>query len=65
MPGVTQKMLTQQLRELEHDGLVDRTVYPEVPPKVEYKVSQYGKTLEYILTAMSEWGIKHTTSGQV
>lgn len=60
MPGVTQKMLTQQLRELERDGLVDRKVYPEVPPKVEYKISDYGKTLEYILSAMAEWGSKHS-----
>ena len=57
--GITQKMLTQQLRELEADGLVSRKVYPEVPPKVEYAISQYGKTLEPVLTSMCEWGKKH------
>jgi DNA-binding HxlR family transcriptional regulator len=57
--GITQKMLTQQLREMEHDGLILRKVYPQVPPKVEYAVSVYGKTLQPLLTIMEEWGIKH------
>lgn len=59
MPGVTQKMLTQQLRELEADGLVQRTVYPVVPPKVEYSLTEYGKTLEPVLKAMATWGNSH------
>lgn len=59
MPGITQKMLTQQLRELEEDRLVIRKVYPEVPPKVEYKLSDYGRTLGPVLHAMSDWGRKH------
>ena len=57
--GITQKMLTQQLRELEEDGLVNRKVYPEVPPRVEYSITEYGRTLEPILKCMAEWGIKH------
>lgn len=54
--GVTQKMLTQQLRELERDGLVYREVYPEVPPKVEYSLTDKGRTLEPLLVLMCEWG---------
>ncbi|GAB4158153.1 MAG: helix-turn-helix domain-containing protein [Candidatus Dojkabacteria bacterium] len=57
--GVTQKMLTQQLRELEEDGLVVRTVYPEVPPRVEYSISDYGKTLAPVLDSMAAWGNRH------
>lgn len=52
----TPKMLTQQLRELEEDGLVIRTVYPVVPPKVEYELSDLGKSIRPILTAMYNWG---------
>lgn len=59
IPAATQKMLTQQLRELERDGIIDRKVYPVVPPKVEYTLSSYGKTLEPLLHAMCEWGRKH------
>lgn len=57
--GITQKMLTQQLRELEQDGLITRKVYPEVPPKVEYSLSSYGKSLKPVLIAMNDWGEKH------
>jgi DNA-binding HxlR family transcriptional regulator len=57
--GVTQKMLTQQLRELEKDGLVKRKVYPVIPPKVEYSISDYGKTLSPVLKSMAKWGEKH------
>ncbi|GIN71837.1 transcriptional regulator [Bacillus sp. J14TS2] len=60
MPGITQKMLTKQLRELEEEDIVERVVYPQVPPKVEYSVTEYGKGLEPILEAMHEWGTKHT-----
>ena len=56
MPGVTQKMLTQQLRELENDGLINRKVYAQVPPKVEYSLTEYGNTLKPILNAMCRWG---------
>lgn len=59
MPGITQKMLTKQLRELEEEDIIARVVYPQVPPKVEYSITSYGKTLEPILEAMHEWGTKH------
>lgn len=59
MPGITQKMLTQQLRELENDGIVKRIVYNQVPPKVEYELSEYGRSLEPILTALCNWGDQH------
>lgn len=60
LPGITQKMLTQQLRELEEEDIITRKVYPQVPPKVEYSITEYGKSLEPILDAMHEWGTKHT-----
>ena len=56
VPDATPKMLTQQLRELEGNGLVQRTVYPVVPPKVEYALTAKGVTLSPILEAMFEWG---------
>jgi|SRR5579884_949709 DNA-binding HxlR family transcriptional regulator len=59
IPGITQKMLTQQLRELEADGLINRKVYAQVPPKVEYTLTEYGESLEPILKLMCDWGIKH------
>jgi len=59
IPGVTQKMLVQQLRELENHGIVDRKVYAVVPPKVEYSLTEYGKTLAPILELMHQWGEKH------
>ncbi len=56
LPGITDKMLTQQLRELEADGLITRRVYPVVPPKVEYMLSAFGKTLEPVIAAIATWG---------
>jgi len=56
MPGVTQRMLTNQLRELEADGLIVRHVYAEVPPKVEYSLSPLGRTMEPVLCALKIWG---------
>ncbi len=56
MPGATDKMLAQQLRELEKDGLIRRTVYPVVPPKTEYSLTEFGKSLAPILDAMCNWG---------
>lgn len=54
--GITQKMLTQQLRELERYGLVHREVYSQVPPKVEYSLTTRGESLKPILDAMHDWG---------
>lgn len=56
IPGVTQKMLTQQLRELERDYLVLRQVYAEVPPRVEYSLTSKGESLRELLVFMCEWG---------
>lgn len=56
LPKITQKMLTQQLRELESDNLIIRKVYPEVPPKVEYSLTDMGETLIPILRMMCKWG---------
>lgn len=64
LPGITQKMLTSQLRELEDEDIITRKIYPQIPPKVEYSISEYGKTLEPILVAMHEWGTKHTQHKQ-
>ncbi|HSI66142.1 MAG TPA: helix-turn-helix domain-containing protein [Planococcus sp. (in: firmicutes)] len=60
MPGITQKMLTKQLRELEEEEIIQRVIYPQVPPKVEYSMTEYGRSLEPILEAMHEWGAKHS-----
>jgi DNA-binding HxlR family transcriptional regulator len=59
IPGITEKMLTQQLRELEADGIVARRVYPTVPPKVEYSLTEYGRSLKRALRAICDWGRKH------
>ncbi|MCH6268510.1 winged helix-turn-helix transcriptional regulator [Neobacillus citreus] len=56
MPGITQRMLVNQLRELEEDQIVHREVYPVVPPKVEYSLTEQGKSLMPILESMYEWG---------
>ncbi|MGH9497663.1 MAG: winged helix-turn-helix transcriptional regulator [Terriglobales bacterium] len=59
IPGMTKKMLTQHLRELEHDEIVHRKVYAVVPPKVEYSLTRHGESLKPILKLMSAWGDKH------
>lgn len=59
IPCVTQRMLTKQLRELESDGLVTRTVHAEVPPRVEYEMTKEGKTLKSILLSLQKWGSDH------
>jgi DNA-binding HxlR family transcriptional regulator len=62
--GCSQKVLTQQLKELEHDGIVQRQVYAEVPPRVEYSLSTYGRTLQPVLDALYAWGREHYMRGQ-
>lgn len=56
IPGATQRMLTNQLRELEADGVITRTVYAQVPPKVEYELTEFGRSLEPIVVQMRAWG---------
>ncbi len=59
LPGVSQRVLTQQLRELEADGVLHREVYPEVPPRVEYSLTDFGRTLREPLLALRDWGEQH------
>jgi len=59
LPSVTQRMLTNQLRELEADGLIDRRVFPEVPPRVEYSLTERGRSLRPVIMALKEWGDAH------
>ncbi|MEM8642891.1 MAG: helix-turn-helix domain-containing protein [Cyanobacteria bacterium P01_G01_bin.54] len=59
IPGISERMLTQQLRELEADGVVHREVYAQVPPKVEYSITAYGETLRPVSEALCRWGVKH------
>ncbi len=62
--GVTQKMLTQQLREMEDDKLIARKVYAVVPPKVEYSITEYGKSLNKVLSELNKWGEIHKKQTQ-
>jgi DNA-binding HxlR family transcriptional regulator len=55
-PNATHRMITLQLRELENDGVIRRIVYAEVPPKVEYELTDFGRTLEPVLTGLRDWG---------
>lgn len=64
LPGITQQMLTAQLREMEAGGLISRTVYAVVPPKVEYCLTDYGISVEPILRLMYDWGANHQTRKQ-
>lgn len=63
LPNVTQRMLTMQLRELEEDGFIHREIYPQVPPKVEYSLTDLGRTLEPVVMALKRWGDEHTKFG--
>lgn len=59
VPSITQKMLTQHLRELEEEGVISRIIYNQVPPKVEYELTEYGRSLQDILYMMCRWGDTH------
>lgn len=58
IPDISKQMLVNQLRELESDSILDRIIYAEVPPRVEYKISEYGKTLFEVIDTMQEWGLR-------
>lgn len=62
LDGISQKVLTDSLRSMEADGIITRTVYPEVPPRVEYALSEMGESLKPILDAMSAWGESYKSS---
>jgi DNA-binding HxlR family transcriptional regulator len=65
LPGVSEKMLTQHLREMEQDGLVVRTVYAEVPPRVEYSLTDDGRALNAALAPLGRWGSTRIRSRQI
>jgi DNA-binding HxlR family transcriptional regulator len=65
MPNITQKMLTQQLRELERDGLIHRVVYAQVPPKVEYSLTELGMSLLPIMQSLNQWGRQYEEQSHV
>lgn len=62
--GITQSMLTQQLRELEEDGLISRKIYAEIPPRVEYTLTDFGLTLSPIMQSMANWGKEYRMKKQ-
>ena len=59
LEGISQKVLTDSLRSMEEDGIVTRTVYPEVPPRVEYALSELGESMRPVMDAMEKWGINY------
>ncbi|MGF7036360.1 DNA-binding HxlR family transcriptional regulator [Paenibacillus mucilaginosus] len=59
LPGITQRMLTLHLREMEEEELIKRVIYPQIPPKVEYSITEYGMSLSPILEALHQWGAAH------
>jgi DNA-binding HxlR family transcriptional regulator len=65
IPNITEKMLTEKLRELEADGLVNREVYREVPPKVEYSLTRYGRSLDDLLERLCAWGKSHAKRSNI
>ena len=62
IPGISKKVLTDNLRALESDGLIEREVFAEVPPRVEYSLSEIGKTIQPVLDAMREWGEEYKSN---
>jgi DNA-binding HxlR family transcriptional regulator len=63
--GVTQKMLTQQLREMERHGLINREIFPQVPPRVEYTLTELGASLQPVVESMCRWGEAHARPSDV
>ncbi|MGH8743392.1 MAG: winged helix-turn-helix transcriptional regulator [Burkholderiales bacterium] len=61
IPEITQRMLTQQLRELEKDGVITRKVYAQVPPRVDYSISELGNSLQPVMKSICQWGKKYET----
>lgn len=64
IPAISKQMLINQLRELEEDNIIERTVFAEIPPRVEYNISKYGKTILPLITTIQEWGIKDMKKGK-
>lgn len=64
LEGISQKVLTDSLRSMEEDGIITRTVYPEVPPRVEYALSELGESMRPIIFAMEQWGNEYKESRQ-
>ncbi|MXS72635.1 transcriptional regulator [Flavobacteriaceae bacterium W22] len=62
--GITQSMLTSQLRELEDDGIINRKIYAEIPPRVEYTLTEFGLTLSPIMQSMADWGYEYRMKKQ-
>ena len=62
LAGISQKVLTDSLRSMEEDGIITRTVYPEVPPRVEYALSELGESMRPIIKAMETWGMQYKNS---
>jgi DNA-binding HxlR family transcriptional regulator len=58
MPAISKQMLVNQLRELEEDKILERTIYAEIPPRVEYKMTEYGQSLMPVISVLQEWGLK-------
>lgn len=64
LDGISQKVLTDSLRSMEEDGLITRTIYPEVPPRVEYSLSPLGESMRPIIKSMEEWGLSYKEQRQ-
>ena len=64
LAGISQKMLTDSLRSMEADGIITRTVYPEVPPRVEYALSELGESMRPVIRSMEEWGKAYKQNNQ-
>ncbi len=62
LPGINQRVLNAALRELSEDGIVQREIYPEIPPRTEYRLSEYGRTVLPLLHSMNEWGREHAAN---